>query len=139
MSSYLNKNGDSIERVAIFGNNEQISGDQTASWGNSAAAGTVVDLDIPLPRELQLDAKYVVVIRNPSTETALTVKVKNKESFGANVVYPEVISIAVPVNSIKFAIVEGWMLGEAGRLTLTNDAATGLAGAFTADIRIRKV
>jgi len=121
------------------GRNEQIF-DGTATWAESAAAGTEVSVDIALPSILQGDALYLVIVTNPSTVTAVTVAVRNKETFDV-ARYPELASFNIPVNTPegKAVLVQGWMLGEAGRLTLSNDTALGLGEGFTAYIRVRKV
>jgi hypothetical protein len=126
-------------RTFAVGSNEQVI-DTTVAWANSDAAGTTKTVDVTLPDELQGDAKYLVIVTNPSTETTLTVKTQNKETFGS-AKYPEVASIAIPANTPegKGTIVEGWLLGEAGRLVLSNDTAIGLTGAFTAEVRVRKL
>lgn len=121
----------------LTGSNIQVH-DGTAVWANSAAVNTAVNIDIALPSPLQSDAKYLISIINPSAVTALTVKVKNKETFGA-AQYPELTTFSVPATTDKAVLVEGWMLGEAGRLTLSNDTVLGAADGFTANVRVRKV
>jgi hypothetical protein len=113
--------------------------DGTAAWSNAADTNTVVDKDIPLPTTLQPDAVYLIVINNVSTVTALTVVVKSKETFGEAVKYPELTRFTVPADSVKSYLVQGWLIGEAGRLTLSNDTVLGAAEGFTSSIRIRKV
>jgi hypothetical protein len=138
MPSFWNTDGSAVDgRYQIVGSNAKIA-DTTAVWANSAAANTAVNVDVDLPSPLQGDAKYSIAIVNPSAVTALTIKVKNKETFGT-AQYPEVTTINIPVNTSKSVIVEGWMLGEAGRLTLSNDTVLGVADGFTANIRARKV
>ena len=117
--------------------NKQVGTDQNATWANSASANTAVNLDYTLPAALRRDAKYVVAVYNPSTVTALTVKPKNKaDNFGAATRYPELTSLAVPVNSVKAFVVEGWMLDAGGRLTLSNDTVLGVSDGFTATVRV---
>lgn len=114
--------------------------DGSVSFANSAAAGTAVSIDIALPAILQRDSRYLVTVTNPSAESDLTVKVRGKETLGATARYPELTSFAVgkSLPDGKSVVVQGWMLGEAGRLVITNDTALGVAGAFTAYIRVRK-
>jgi hypothetical protein len=138
MSSFWNTDGSAVDgRYQIVGSNAKIA-DTTAVWANSAAANTAVNVDIDLPSPLQGDAKYLITVVNPSAVTALTIKVKNKETFGT-AQYPELTTINIPVNTSKAVIVEGWLLGEASRLTLSNDTVLGIADGFTANIRVRKV
>jgi hypothetical protein len=138
MPSFWNTDGSAVDgRYQIVGSNAKIA-DTTAVWANSAAANTAVNIDVALPSPLQGDAKYSIAIVNPSAVTALTIEVKNKETFGT-AQYPEVTTINVPISTSKAVVVEGWLLGEAGRLALSNDTVLGAADGFTANIRVRKV
>lgn len=126
-------------RKQLKGSNEQVF-DGTVTWANSEAVNSIKTVDIALPDTLQKDGLYEIIVTNPSTETTLTVSVKNKETFSVEK-YPELKSISVPADSIdgKANIVQGWLLGEAGRLTLSNDTAVGAAGTFVAEVRVRKI
>lgn len=124
----------SIEELA---SNEQVGADLTAAWANSAAVDTPVSNNLAQPLEIR--AKYRVQVQNPSTETALTIKVKNKVTIGGAERLVEVASIAVAANSEKEALVEGMFGGDGGvQLTATNDTAVGLTGAFTANLAVRE-
>lgn len=122
------------------GSNEILS-DTSVSWVNSAAAGTNTDIDIPLPTYIQKDALYVITVTNPSVDSDLTVIVKNKETFNGTASYPEVTRFGVAKTSSdgKALLVQGFLLGEAGRISISNDAAIGVSGAFTGYVRVRKV
>lgn len=110
--------------------------DASPAWANSAAAGTVVNVDVPGPEgSLDDDAAYVVIVNNPGA-SALTVKVQGVEDFGGTTVYPEVTTIAVPAGGAKQVRVQGWIVN-GGRLAVSNDAAIGLSGGFTANVRVR--
>ncbi|MHB1001900.1 MAG: hypothetical protein ACYC27_21885 [Armatimonadota bacterium] len=127
-------------RVISAGSNEQIF-DGQAVWANSAVQNTAVNIDITLPTVLQGSALYMITVTNPSTVTALTVSVKNKSTFGGTAKYPELTRFGVQANAAdgRSVLVQGWMLGEGGRLTLSNDTALGGSDGFTAYVRIRKV
>ncbi len=127
-----------VTSVQVMSNNEQVY-DGSVSWANSAAAGTTNNIDVALPSALQ--NLYLISVTNPSTESALTVKVLNKETLGGSAKYPELTRFSVAVNSPdgKSVLVQGWLLGEAGRLVLSNDTALGASGGFTAYVRVRKV
>lgn len=112
--------------------------DGTASWPNSAEANTIVDLDVVLPEPLQEQSLYVVVVYNPSAVTGLAVSVKGKETFGS-AVYPVLTSFAVEAGASKQVLVQGWLVGEGGRLSLSNDTVLGASDGFTAYVRIRQV
>lgn len=127
--------------VADRGSGEQVY-DGTVVFANSAAANTQVSTaEIPLPSTLQGDARYVVTILNPSTVTALTVRPENRETFAGTARYADLPTFTVPVSSPEGVsrVVEGFLVGEAGRLTLSNDTVLGVAGGFTANIRVRRV
>jgi redox-regulated HSP33 family molecular chaperone len=104
------------------------------TWANSAAAGTVVNVDVPGAQA----AVAAVTVRNPSAVTALTVKVQGKETLGGAARYPEIASLAVPANTTKqFFIDEMWLVGEGGRLAVTNDTLLGAGDGFTGQVRVR--
>jgi len=127
-------------RVAAMGSNEQIY-DGSASWANSSALNTTINLDITLPNVLQGNALYMVTIINPSTVSAITAIMRNKGTFGGTARYPELTRFGAPANSVdgRSVLVQGWMLGEGARLSLSNDTILGGSDGFTAYIRIRKV
>lgn len=111
-----------------------------ATWANSAAADTEVDLDIEIPKVLDPAANYLVIVRNPSTETAVTVRAKNKEFLAGADRYPEVQNFNVPVSSPDgiATLVSGWLLGTGARLTLSNDTGLSAGGGFVADVLVRQ-
>lgn len=125
--------------TSLTGSNVQVY-DGTSVWANSAPINTVVDKDITLPSLLQGDALYEIIVTNPSTVSDITVVVKNKETFNAIARYPELTRFGVVKNTDgKVILVQGWMLGEGGRLTLSNDTVLGVSDGFTAYVRVRKV
>lgn len=116
------------------------------AWANSAGAGTAVDVTITTEDALLPGERHAVTVRNPSTETALTVAVQSREEIGGTEVFGGFVpagaaaplTLAVPVNSTRTFVVDGW-LGHGGRLRLTNDGAVGLTGGFTADVVVREI
>lgn len=139
MDSWVRGETNDAPRTKQVGNNEQLY-DGSVSWANSAAQGTENNIDIDLPTNLQKDAKYVVTVTNPSSVTGISVIVKNKETFDV-ARYPKLTEISVPVNTPDglSVVVDGWLVGEGGRLTLINDTALGLTDGFTAYVRVRKI
>ena len=108
--------------------------DADITWANSAAAGTVVNVDVPGAQV----AAGVITVRNPSAVTALTVKVQGKETLGGVARYPEIASVTVEANSVEqFYVDELWLMGEGGRLAVTNATALGAADGFTGQVRVR--
>lgn len=126
--------------VKLTGSNSLVY-DGTAVWSNSASATTNIDINIPLPSSLQGNATYEITVTNPSAVSDITVIVKNKETFGGTARYPELTRFGVPKNTVdgKSVLAQGWMLGEAGRLSLSNDTILGASDGFTAYVRVRKV
>ncbi len=113
----------------------------SVAWANNAPAGTTKTLDIALPEILQEQALYEIVVTNPSTESDLTVVVANKHTLGGSAKYPEVARFSVLKNSTngRAVVVQGWLLGEGGRLSISNDTLLGAAGAFTAFVHVRRL
>lgn len=126
--------------VQLTGSNALVT-DTTGVWANSAAANTSTNIDVVLPPSLQGNAMYEITVTNPSVESDLTIVVKNKETFSGTSRYPELTRFGIPKNSTdgKCVLVQGWMLGEAGRISISNDTVLGAAGAFVAYVRVRKV
>jgi len=115
---------------------------EDATWANSAAAATVVNLDYAQEVSGPNGRGYAVTIYNPSTVTALTVKAQGKETFAGTARYADILptSWAVPPASTKqFYVDPGFLAGEGGRLVLTNDTVLGGADAFTAKVRVRQI
>lgn len=125
----------------VFVNNERVGGsDLTATWAESAPQNTAVNIDINTPLYPQVNAKYLVLISNPSSVTALSVTAKIiSNSFGGMTRYPALSSWSVPTQSSKAVLLEGWLLDSGGRLTLSNDIALDVGQGFTAYIRVIKV
>ncbi len=115
--------------------------DDSVSWGNNDPANTQKTIDIALPGTLHRDALYEIVVTDPSTESDLTVVVRNKHTFGGIARYPELTRFSVLKNNAdgRAVLVQGWMLGEGARLVLSNDTLLGAAGAFTSYVHVRRV
>lgn len=111
----------------------EIIAEGTATWANSAAAGTEQNIDITDVR----GGNSVIVVHNPSTVTALTVSVRDVETLNAAARYAQRTSFSVAANSDGSFAVENWPVGNA-RLVLSNDTALGLTDGFTAHVRVRR-
>jgi hypothetical protein len=123
-------------RFAVLG--DQIETDKSASWANSAAAGTVVNVDFSLPRDK--NRKYGLTIHNPSGETALTINVlQKKQSLGGADRYAKQTTINIPINSTEIKTLEFLFLSSDCRLQVSNDTAIGLSGAFTSTVRLEVI
>lgn len=116
--------------------------EDSVSWANDAGVDTEKNLDVPLPTVQPQGAKYLVTVRNPSDTTSLTAVVKGKETgwSGADR-FPELTqqAIAQGVPHGEQFVVEGWLLGDGGRIVLSNDSALGSSDGFTADVRVRRL
>lgn len=130
--------------VIYPGSNELVF-DGTYTFANSASPNTVANspgLNITLPSSLQRNATYLVTITNPSSATAITVKIQNKETnWGGSDLYPELHQYAVQAStpSGRPVMVEGWLLGSGGRIVISNDTGLGISAGFTGLVRVRKV
>lgn len=116
--------------------------DTAATWANSAAAGTEVNIDLDSRPDPTTDRGAVIVdIHNPSTVTALTGKPKAKQTLNATARHATLdgASFNVPANSTRrFLIDPAWLVGEAARLTLSNDTALGAADGFSARVKVTR-
>lgn len=112
----------------------------TVSWANNDAIGTEKDIDITLGAEREGDEKYLIAVTNPSTETAIDVIPKAVIDDGGTPRRPPVqtATFQVPVNKSEgeAAVVESFIMGTSGRVTLSNPTVIGAAGAFTARVEI---
>lgn len=123
--------------VEVTGSNAQIEGDKSAAWANSAAANTVVQIDLAQVGEIR--SKYRVQIYNPSSVTAISVTVYNRVKVAGVVRSTELVSDSVPTGTAKEILVEGMFGGTDGvRLALSNATALGLSDGFTADMAVRE-
>lgn len=110
---------------------------QDAAFANSAAAGTVVDIDVAAVGSWAQHRDHLLVVHNPSTETALTIAIHAVETLGGSERSAQIQTLAVPANSTRAFLVSSLGFGESSRIRVTNDTALGLAGAFTAVVRVR--
>ncbi len=126
--------------VKVVGSNAQVGTDQDATWANSASANTAVNVDVAAPDPVQAEGKYLIHVYNPSTVTALSLAIKTTlASFGGSTRYGELTYASVSANSTRSFLVQGWMLGGNGRITLSNDTILGGSDGFTAKVRVTKV
>lgn len=113
--------------------------DGSVTFPNSAAANSVqaVTFDVPIA---EAGARYLVEAFNPSTVTALTVRLQNRETLGGTPRNIQVTTLAVPVNSGRAVTLDGWPQGDnQARIEVSNDTVLGAADTFTAWIRVRRV
>lgn len=123
---YYEEDGSVVNIADVLGSANEIVTTVTVT---GASPQTV---DIPLPAVLQPNGQYVVSINNTGL-AGVTVSVQSKETFGATEVYGELTSFTVAAGSAKITPVQGWLIGEAGRLALTSSSDIALT------LRIRKV
>lgn len=113
-------------------------------WAAGATAGTEKTVDVTTEDALLPGERHAVTVRNPSTESALTVTVQSREEIGGTAVYGAFVpagataplSLAVPANTTRTFVVDGW-LGHGGRLVFSIDAAVTVG--FTADVVVREI
>ena len=127
-----------VKTVASFLRGYQIGTDQTATWADSASAGTEKTVTFTRP-ETPVQV-HQVIIHNPSTETALTVKVYDVEAdLGGADRNALLTTLSVPKNTTTKHNVEGLFNAGSAKIVLSNDSALGASGGFTATVRIREL
>ncbi len=89
-------------------------------------------VDVPIPAVLQPNGQYVITINNTGLAGA-NVSVQVKETFGESEIYAELTSFTVASGAAKATPVQGWLIGEAGRLVVTSTSDIALA------VRVRRV
>lgn len=119
----------------------ELIADVTISWANDDASGTEQDVDITAPPVRSKDAKYVVILTNPSTETAIDIipKVEFLDDVTTRhaTLEPSVTrQIPNTAPEGQAFIIEGLMVGVTGRLTFSNPTVIGAGGAFTARVQV---
>lgn len=106
------------------------------------AIGTVVNVDVALTGALAGNGLYVVTIFNASTDSQISCSMQNVETFDSVTKYATVQSslnpLVVPASSSRSWLIQGWLVGEAGRLVLTNATAIEATDAEVY-VRIRRV
>ena len=125
--------------VSQNGSNELIE-NTSVTFADGATVNTEKNVDIALPANLDSDNLYQLLIHNPSTITNLENRVKVKwTDSGGNVRYSQLTYIKVGTAEGKAVLVQGSMLGEGFRVTISNDTALGTGEGFTAYLQVREV
>lgn len=115
---------------------ERITG--SATWANTAAAGTQVVVDAGTIEQHHGSRTATVLVHNPSTVTAITVAPRVRVTDGTGTVRSATLggeTFTVPAASTHAHRVEG-IVGLMD-LALTNDTALGLADGFTAQVVVQ--
>jgi hypothetical protein len=111
--------------------------DRTFTWANSAGANTEATVDIPKP--VVNYRMYQVTVYNPSTVTALTVKLEPvKQQLASATRYPVLRTFSVAANSVYCENFYGIFTGDL-RIAASNDTILGGSDGFTATIRIEEI
>lgn len=117
----------------------RIVGTQDATFANSAAANTAVNVDVAASNDPWTQHRdHLLVVYNPSSVTALTVRVIAVETLGGGEREALIETLAVPADSARAFLVSSLGFGEISRVQLRNDTALGLTDGFTAVVRIRR-
>lgn len=114
----------------------QVGTDLTAAWANSDPANTAKTVNVAAPTNMY--SEYAITVYNPSTETSLTCVVYATETaLNAASRDSEVATFTFSANKTMTKFVSGMFLGSTAKIIFSNDSAVGVAGAFTAYVRIR--
>ncbi len=116
----------------------------TAAWDNDDAQNTIQTINFALPATVirSPDARYMVSVVNPSTETALDLDFlaeiddDSTPRFTALVDAPFSFTVPASATAGQSRIIQGLLVGVSARLTLDNTTVIGGAGAFTARVQI---
>jgi len=134
----FNSDNNSVN-VSQNGSNELIE-NTSVTFADGATVDTEKDVDIALPADLDSDNLYQLLIHNPSIITNLENRVKIKwTDADSNIRYSQLTYIKVGTGEGKAALVQGSMLGEGFRVTISNDTALGTGEGFTAYLQVREV
>jgi len=113
----------------------------SGTFAASAAAGSIINVPIPLPQTPQKDALYLVSFMNPSAlGTALTATFQNQLNFGGSGThYATVTQITIPSGGTQSYLIQGWPMGDAAaQIQLSNQSAASSTGG-TVLIEVTKV
>jgi hypothetical protein len=119
----------------------------TVAWANSAAVNTEKTLDIaPTADKTEVDPSntILIIVRNPSSVTAINVAVKNKytDPNGSTTRYAKLTSFTAavvgtdPDDGGEAFLVQGATLGLGCRLSLKNTVVLGGSDGFTASVQV---
>lgn len=111
--------------------------DRIFTWASSAGANTEAIVDIPKP--LVGYKMYQITVYNPSTVTALTVKLEPvKTQLASATRYPVLRTFTVAANSLYCENFYGIFTGDL-RIVASNDTILGGSDGFSATIRVEEV
>lgn len=114
--------------------------DTTVAWANSEAVNTLKTLDLVLSEARSRDQKYLVIVSNPSTETAIAITfLALYDDGGTNrraLVQGTGFTVAVSKPEGEAVLVEGILGSNSLRLVFDNTTVIGAGGAFTARVQV---
>jgi hypothetical protein len=117
--------------------NEKIY-DQNYVWASSAAAGTVVSNGFAFGQDriYAVSRFLLLVIRNPSTQTALTASIQTQYIDGGNTRYAPLSSFFVSLNNGdgESYLISGGLMAQGIRLSLSNNTVLNSSGGFNARV-----
>lgn len=114
--------------------------DTTVTWANSDPVNTEKTIDIDPAVDPGASRDVVVIVRNPSLETALTVEVQQPWVDAGTTRYAKLTSFTAAVTATNaggeaFVIADALATGSF-RLSLKNATAVGGSGAFSAAVQV---
>lgn len=112
----------------------------TVRWANSAAANTevVVDLGVPGSVPRPAGAALLVIVRNPSSVTALAGESRVAFDDGGSEQQAKLASFTVARanGGGEGFLVDGGLLGRGGKIALRNSTVLGGSDGFTARVSV---
>lgn len=135
MGNRTSQMGGITGRVLISG---ALVADVSAEFPAEAAQDSQVSVTVPEVSD-PVQA-YKIVVHNPSTVSAVKIKLYTVEAdFGGADRDSYIDEVVIPVSSTEEVIVGGLFCGGALKLVASNNTVLGAGDAFTASVRIREV
>jgi hypothetical protein len=122
-------------QVSFVGQN-QIVGEQSASFPASTDANTNATLVFDLPALPQGSSLYLVTISIPSAlNTSFGVLLEDQITIAGTLTPSAITTLTAPVGTTSY-LVQGWLLGDGPALcVIGNTTTTGAAGDVTVQVR----
>jgi hypothetical protein len=133
--------------TAMQHSGKQLGTDSDVAFANSAPQDTQKTLDIAVPTT-SAKGSYKLIVYNPSTVTALTVKIFSEElalkgatryTYEKSLTVPAVTTTSgTSVNTSSF-VIEDILATTGVRLIISNNTVLGASDGFTATFRLREL
>lgn len=112
--------------------------DGTLTWANSAAVNTEKTLVVDPPSKQGMEATLLIIVRNPSTVTALNGQAQVTYDDGGTTRYAKLATFTAAAGNGdgEAFIVDGGMLADGARISVKNATVLGGADGFSASVEV---